>query len=108
MGSERRKHPRFGVNFPVTFTGETVNGEGSALNVSCDGCLIESDAKVEQGAYLEIRIHVPQKLMPLEVELAAVRWVSGRVFGVEFRYMQPAQYEGLEKFIATLASQPSS
>lgn len=108
MGSERRKHPRFGVKFPVTFTGETVNGEGSALNVSRDGCLIESDTQVEQGVYLEIRIHVPQTLMPLEVELAAVRWVSGRVFGVEFRYMQPTQYECLEKFIAMLQTQPPS
>lgn len=108
MGSERRRHPRLGVNVPVTFTGETVNGEGSALNVSREGCLVESDTQVEQGAYLEMRIHIPQRLLPLVVELAAVRWVSGRIFGVEFRYMQPDQHECLETFIATHQTQTTS
>lgn len=108
MGSERRKHPRFTTNFPVTFTGDTVNGQGSALNVSREGCLVESDTQVEQGAYLAMAIHFPQRLMPLEVELAAVRWVDGRIFGVEFRYMQPDQDESLEKLLSTLQTQPTS
>ena len=108
LSSERRKHERFGVNFPVTFTSDTVNGEGSALNVSREGCLIESDARVEEGAYLAMSLHTPQALMPLEVELAAIRWVDGRVFGVEFRYMQPDQHESLEKLLSTLQANARS
>lgn len=108
MGSERRKHPRFSSNFPVTFTGETASGDGTVMNLSREGCMVESDIKVEQGAYLAMSIHFPQQLMPVEVELAAVRWVSGRVFGVEFRYMQPEHHESLEKFLSTHQTQPPS
>lgn len=108
MGLERRKHPRFATNIPATFTGDTVNGEGTALNVSRDGCLVESDTQVQPDTYLSMSLHFPQTLMPLEVELAAVRWVKGRVFGVEFRYMQPDQHDSLEKLLSVLRTQPTT
>ncbi len=108
MGSERRRHTRYTSKFPVTFTNEKVTGEGTAINVSREGCLIESDTQVEQDAYLAMTIHFPQLLMPLEVELAAVRWIEGRVFGVEFRYMHPEQHESLEKLITALKVQPAT
>lgn len=108
MASGRRKHQRFSVNVTVTFTGETVAGQGTALNLSLEGCMVESDAHLEEGAYLAVSIHFPQVLMPLEVELAAVRWVNGRVFGVEFRYMQPDQYESLEHILSTLQAPSTS
>ena len=108
MGSNRRKHQRFSVHFPVTFTGDTVTGQGLVLNLSLEGCMIESDSQLEEGTYLAVSIHFPQVLLPLEVELAAVRWGSGRVFGLEFRYMQPDQYESLERILSTLHTQPTS
>lgn len=108
MNSGRRKHQRFGVNLPVTFTGDTVAGRGSTLNLSREGCMIESDCRLEEGVYLSMSIHFPQVLLPLEIELAAVRWVNGRVFGVEFRYMQPAQYESLERILSALQTQPTA
>lgn len=108
MISGRRKHQRFSVQFPVTFTGETVAGQGSALNLSREGCMIESDSQLEEGAYLAVSIHFQQVLLPLQIELAAVRWVNGRVFGLEFRYMQPDQYESLERILSTLEIEPTS
>lgn len=108
MGSEQRSHPRFSSNFPVTFTGETARGDGSVMNLSREGCMIESDQQIEPGAYLTISLHFPHLLMPVEVELAAVRWVNGRVFGVEFRYMQPDQHENLEKILSSLQNQPTA
>ncbi len=70
--------------------------------------MVDSHIQVEQGAYLQMSVHLPQLLMPVEVEVAAGRWVNGRVFGVEFRDMQPARHESLGKFLSSLQTQPTS
>jgi c-di-GMP-binding flagellar brake protein YcgR len=41
---------------------------------------------------------------PVQVDLAAVRWVSARRFGVEFIKIRPGEEEQLRKFVKTLES----
>ncbi len=78
---------RIHAQFPVVFAGEAYVGEGTVLNLSVPGCAIHSRKPVQPGAYLEMRMLVPDTTPPLRVGLAKVRWCEGRRFGVEFIQM---------------------
>lgn len=101
---ERRKHPRFGLHFPVSFFGPRVNGTGLALNVSEEGCLIESDQCPLEGDYVEISLDLPDADEPLRIESAAVRWVTGRTFGLQFLFMSTAVLDRLHDFVSNLSA----
>src|SRR5262245_36051879 len=41
---DRREYDRIEANFPITFTGENVTGEGKLVNISMGGCLFTTTA----------------------------------------------------------------
>jgi hypothetical protein len=75
---------RVETHLPVVFAGESLVGEGTVLNLSVPGCAIFSRKPVRPGAYLEMKVLLPDATPPLSVGLAKVRWCDGRHFGVEF------------------------
>ena len=75
---------RVQTEFPVIFAGDSYVGEGTVLNVSVPGCEIYSKKLVPPGAYLEMKVLVPDSGVSLCVGLAKVRWSEGHRFGVEF------------------------
>lgn len=99
---DRRKYPRYDFQFPVTFSGPGASGEGVALNLSREGCLVESDVTAPEGEYLELTLHLPDAASPMVIESAAVRWVRERIFGVEFLYMSLSEYDRLDHVIEAL------
>ena len=50
---EGRKHTRFGVQLPVSFSGDQLSDAGMILNVSAEGCAIMSDTVAGVGVYLQ-------------------------------------------------------
>ena len=72
------------TEFPVIFAGDSFVGEGTVHNVSVPGCAVVSNRRVEPGAYLEMKVLMPDNGPSLCVELAKICWRKGRRFGVEF------------------------
>ncbi|MEY4705552.1 MAG: hypothetical protein RL042_1757 [Nitrospirota bacterium] len=99
---EQRKFPRFSTQFPITFSGDGLEGEGSVCNLSTGGCAVESPASVQKGNYLRVRVYLPDQAFPLKVELAAVRWTTARQFGLEFITMPSEDQERLRRYVMTL------
>ena len=99
---ERRKRPRFRTQFHAGFVTEQLAGEGIVLNLSTEGCLVESDTSPKEGEYLIFRISLPDEDPPVEIESAAVRWVVDRAFGLEFLFMKQEAHDRLERFMETL------
>lgn len=99
---EQRRQPRLETNLPVTFSGEQVRGAGVVLNLSEQGCLIESDVQPAQGSYLHLTLTLPDQRPPLRVECASVRWVAGRRFGLRFLYVTLDVRELLVRFLESL------
>ncbi|HET8579674.1 MAG TPA: PilZ domain-containing protein [Nitrospiraceae bacterium] len=79
----------FQVHVPMSFSGDRVAGEGTVYNLSTGGCKAESDTTVNTGAYLRLRLHLPDQDSSITIEVAAVRWAMGRDFGVEFISLPP-------------------
>ena len=99
---ELRETPRFRVEFRSAFSGEHIEGEGKMLNLSMDGCKIESDMSVQKDNVLALRVHVPQFAYPIQVEQAAVQWTKGKEFGLQFIRVLPEGLKLLHRLITDL------
>ena len=77
------------------------------VDVSMGGCKVRSDAAVQTGAYLELRVYLPDQDSPLKIDLAVARWSIGRECGLEFIRTQPEQQEQLHRLVHSLEVAPS-
>ncbi len=109
---EKRKDPRFPVQWPLSFShspisfrGIQINGSGKAGNISAGGCKVESDTTVDTGTYLDVRIQIRDEGSPMEIDLAVVRWSRNEAFGLEFIKMRPEEQERLQRFVHTLVAE---
>jgi hypothetical protein len=102
---QERKHVRFAVQRPVSFSGDFVVGTGTILNISRQGCAIVSDTIAEAQAYLQLQVQLLEEEEPVQVDLAAVRWSSAKRFGVEFIKMPQDVGERLREFVKLLESE---
>jgi len=98
-----RKHTRFAVQLPVSFKGDQLS-EGTILNVSEEGCAITAETIADVAAYLQMMMHLRAGEEPIQVDLAAVRWSSATMFGVEFIKICPEEEGRLKKFVKALES----
>ncbi len=96
---EVRKQPRVIVNLPGSFLGEHRTGEGVLVNISTDGCAVRSDARLQPGSFVELRIDLPDPEPPVEVEVGVVRWSRGDEFGLDFISLRPEEGQRLSRFL---------
>jgi len=68
----------------VILAGDQSRYEGRVLDVSLPGCLIECVHALHVGDYVQLRLFFPDQARPMNVPLAAVRWVDDTKVGVEF------------------------
>jgi PilZ domain len=101
---EGRKHTRFAVQLPVLFSGDQLSDGGTILNLSAEGCAITSDTVAGAAVYLQLTMQLREREEPVQVDLAAVRWVSAMRFGVEFIKIRPEEAERLKQFVNILES----
>ena len=105
---DKRRHPRYPVDYPGSFLGNGLDSPGVILNVSTAGCRGSSKGLIRQDALLRVVIDVPRFLAPIQVDRALVRWSSGNDFGLEFVGMSFDDKQRLEGLILTIkAAQPS-
>ena len=100
---DRRVYPRYPMELTVSLEGEEWAAEGMSRDVSAGGCRVQSAVTVEVGNYVRVKLYQNQQAA-MDIDLAAVRWVRGQEFGLEFLYMHPEEYERLLSFAP--ASQP--
>lgn len=97
-----RQSRRASARGAISFVGKDFVGEGRVFNVSRSGCMVESPFLFQRGEYLTIRIQVPGRDWPLDIDLVAIRWSKGGKFGVEFIRSRPE----VERRIAQMVSSP--
>jgi c-di-GMP-binding flagellar brake protein YcgR len=101
---EGRKHTRFAVQLPVSFRGDQLSDRGTILNLSAEGCAITSETVAGVAVYLQLTMQLREREEPVQIDLAAVRWVSATRFGVEFIKIRPEEGERLKQFVNVLES----
>jgi hypothetical protein len=81
---DKRRHPRYAVEYAGSFLGNGINSEGRMLNLSTAGCRGSSEEVIHRDAFPRVLIDVPGFLAPIQVDRAIIRWSSGNEFGLEF------------------------
>ncbi len=104
---ERRQTPRFPVRCPITFTGDLIHGEGTVMDLSTEGCCVQTRDSVEDRSYVNLFLHLPHHNRPMKVELAAIRWADEYSFGLEFIRMTPEQLRQLHRFLQFIQMAPT-
>jgi hypothetical protein len=85
---DRREHLRIPVRFYLSFSGGKVRGEGTVLDLSMGGCIIQSKTQVHTDDIFYLQLSLDEGELPLEVA-AMVRSVSAR--GIAFKFLRAAQ-----------------
>ena len=99
-GQERTRCSR--TDFRTFFSNGYLEGEGTLVNLSTQGCRIDCPTEIETGASLELWLFLPDYDWPLKIDKAEVRWKDGDVLGVEFLSLRPSQRDRLRRLLLDL------
>ena len=102
--NDQRAYPRIAVRYHVTFSAPIGAGVGYILDLSLEGCSLETSPAIPQRSYVQLRIIPADAETPILVELAAVRWVRKRECGIQFLSMRADQRERLRTLLNQLQS----
>jgi hypothetical protein len=97
-----RKARRVELRCTLGFTSSDIQGEGTVTNISTAGCRAESDINLAEGLEFHVLIHLSDQSLPIKIERATVRWVSGNGFGLSFILMLPSERARLREFLGKL------
>ena len=97
-----RKARRVELRCILGFSSGEVEGDATITNISTSGCRAESDINMAEGLDVQIMIQLPNQSSTVKVERAAVRWVSGNAFGLNFILFFPSERSRLHAFIEKL------
>jgi c-di-GMP-binding flagellar brake protein YcgR len=99
LREDRREYSRMEREFPITFSGEGIAGDGTLLNISMGGCSFVSSVDLPVGLMMRLGLLIAADTPPVTVDAAVVRHTGKRAAGVEFVRWQERERERLELFV---------
>lgn len=99
---DRREYARMEIEFPMTFSGESISGEGTAINVAMGGCTFTTKSDLEVGAILKLELRISAVVPPVIVGAAVVRNRRPGIAGVEFLRWEKSERDRLQLFVRGL------
>lgn len=103
---QQRLLKRVRVGFPIRLVGDLTNKKGIVVDLSLGGCGIQNHEGLRDAKYLGLMLCPPGSNDPINIELAAVRWVGDQQAGLEFLQMSPDQRQRLYTLIKGLELAP--
>ncbi len=97
---ETRSSERLALQCSIIVATGIQTGEGQVLNLSKNGCLVESLLRIKAGDHLQLRLFLPDSDQSMCVSLAVVRWAEASRFGVEFMKVDEKYCSRLNQLIA--------
>ncbi len=103
MSAEQRRIPRTPVSFGLMYSGISRNdvliGDGTVINLSEGGLCIRGNQSVKIGMELTMFLYLPDGNDPLFVLETGVTWITGNLFGVEFKKLSLREGNRLRSFL---------
>lgn len=81
--TDRRTHERVPVSLALAFSGGRITGEGTLVNISLGGCLIETSTPVKVDDIFHMKLFVSDKEPAIEVA-GMVRSIGAKGIGMKF------------------------
>lgn len=96
-----RTYHRIPVRCATYYLGGDFLGKGTIMNLCRNGFRVLGDHQVVPGMELVVRLTLPDRDEPVEIQRVVVRWVRGLLFGAKVVTMSP---EGENRVGAFLSS----
>ncbi len=81
-------------------------GQAEVVNLSVPGCLLTTRMKLQVGQYVDVRLSFRGNPAPLQINLAAVRWVDRAHVGLEFIRMSEGDQHRLRWLAGYVGQRP--
>jgi len=100
-------HGRYATRIAVTGQASVISvhtddsADGTLLDLSRKGARLSTDHPFERGQKLALTLTLPWDEPPIEVLLAAVKWVRGNNIGIEFLDLEDDEQVSLDVFISS-------
>lgn len=75
------------------------SAEGTLVDISCRGVRLTTDQSFRRDQKLALNLTLPWDKPPIDVLLAAVRWVRGNQIGVGFIDLEADNHASLNAFL---------
>ncbi len=95
-----RTYHRLPVRCLLYYMGGEFLGKGTVMNLSRNGFRVLGDHQVVPGMELIVRLSLPDKDEPVEIQRATVRWVRGLLFGAKVVTISPPGEDRLASFLS--------
>jgi len=106
MKRESRKVQRYAVQLPCILASSEERSDGTVLDLSAQGCAVTAEQLPSVATHVSLQINLLHDEAPADIELAAVRWVSGHRCGIEFIKVSPDMLVKLKAFVLLLEETP--
>ena len=97
-----RSFRRFSIQCSVYYSGEKVQGTGTAWNLSLNGWRVDGTHPVEPGTVVTLCVFLPGPHPTVFIERATVRWSRGQEFGISVTSIKAEEHARLEQFVTAL------
>lgn len=96
-----RTYHRIPVRCVVYYLGGDFLGKGTVMNLCRNGFRILGDHQVVPGMELVVRLTLPDKDEPVEIQRVVVRWARGLLFGGKVVTMSPEGEDRIGTFLSS-------
>jgi PilZ domain len=103
-----RQFPRIPLVSVTTVASEQHSGHSVLLDLSQTGARLSSSYPLQPSEYVALNLSLPFREPSLQVVLAAVRWVQGANYGVEFIQITHSEQCRLKDFLDTQVTSNTS
>ncbi|MDH4154823.1 MAG: PilZ domain-containing protein [Nitrospira sp.] len=95
-----RTYHRIPVRCEIYYMGGDFLGKGTVVNLCRNGLRVLGDYQVVPGMALTVRLSLPDKDEPVEIQRVMVRWVRGLLFGAKVVTMSPDGEDRVGTFLS--------
>ena len=95
-----RTYHRIPVRCQLYYMGGEFLGKGTVMNLSRTGLRVLGDHQVVPGMEFSVRLSLPDKDEPVEIQRVVVQWVQEQLFGVKFLTISADAEERLGNFMS--------
>ena len=96
-----RTYHRLPVRCLLYYMGGEFLGKGTVMNLSRNGFRVLGDHQVVPGMELVVRLSLPDREEPVEIERVIVRWVRGLLFGAKVVTLSPCEEDRVGSFLSS-------
>lgn len=76
--------------------------ESDVYDLSLTGCKIFSEVSIDQGRFVSVRLSIPLQEIPIQINLAYIRWSAEGQSGLEFKVIPAEDRERLTHYLESL------